>query len=138
MPHIAHKLALAAFLAALATSVAAADRCTVSTAPVAFGSYDPFAGARDASGGISLDCNGKAPTVVQLGAGGSGNASDRQMTSGGEVLRYNVYGDAARTQVFTWLSTAGTRTIPLYGRIFSGQPVAPGTYTDMLVVTVLF
>lgn len=138
MSHLARKLALAAFLTAAATSASAAERCTVSTAPVAFGSYDPFAGARDASGWIALECNGKAPTVVQLGAGGSGNPGDRQMTSGGDVLRYNVYGDAARTEVFTWMSTAGTQTIPLYGRIFAGQPVAPGTYTDVLTVTVLF
>lgn len=139
MPHLAHKLVLAVFLTALASSAAAAN-CAVTTTAVAFGGYDPFAGPRDASGAIRVSCNGNAEPMVQLGAGSSGSAANRQMRSAGEVLRYNVYSDAARSQVFDWmtLTGGGTQNVTLYGRIFAGQPVPPGAYQDTLTVSVLF
>jgi spore coat protein U-like protein len=139
MARLAKKIVLAAFLTALARPASAAQ-CDVGVTPVSFGGYDPFAGPRDAGGGVTVDCNGNVNPLVQLGAGGSGNANDRRMTSGtGDVLRYNVYGDAARSQVFTWQTLGrGGGVIPLYGRIFAGQPVAPGAYQDLLTVTVQF
>ena len=139
MARLAQKIVLAAFLTALASPATAADRCAVSTLPVAFGGYDPFAGPRDASGAVQIDCNGNAGALVQLGAGQSGDAGDRRMRSGSEELRYNVYSDAGRTQVFTSVSTGGwQQTVALHGRIFAGQPVAPGAYQDLLTVTVQF
>jgi spore coat protein U-like protein len=138
MARLAPKLALAAILT-LAATPASAAQCSVGVTPVAFGAYDPFAGPRDASGELEVDCNGTVLALVQLGAGGSGDANDRQMRSGTDVLRYNVYRDAARSQVYTWQTLGrGGAVIPLYGRIFAGQPVAPGTYQDVLTVTVNF
>jgi spore coat protein U-like protein len=137
MPHLARKAALATILTALATPASAAQ-CDLAVTPIVFGAYDPFAGPRDGSGAVAVTCNGNASAVVQLGAGRSGDANDRQMAAAaGDVLRYNVYENAARSQVFTWATAAkGTTVIPLHGRIFGNQPVPPGTYQDALVVTV--
>jgi spore coat protein U-like protein len=139
MARLAAKLALAAILT-LAATPASAAQCSVGVTPVAFGAYDPFVGPRDGAGELDVDCNGNVLALVQLGAGGSGNANDRRMSSvSGDVLRYNIYRDAARSQVYSWhILGRGGAVIPLYGRIFAGQPVAPGSYQDLLTVTVNF
>jgi spore coat protein U-like protein len=136
--HIAHRLAIAAFLTAFARPASAAQCNGISVTGVSFGAYDPFAGPRDANGSIRFNCNGGGP-LVMLSAGGSGSTADRQMRAGSETLRYNVYADAARTQVFTWsLPGSGSRTITFHGRIPAGQAVPPGAYADTLTVTLLF
>jgi spore coat protein U-like protein len=139
MPHVVRRFALAAILTALARPATAAQ-CDVAVTPIAFGIYDPFAGPRDGGGLVAVDCNGIVTPLVVLGPGRSGNSSDRQMSAAGaDVLRYNVFADAARSQVFTWTTAGrGRSEIPLYGRIFAGQPVPPGTYQDTLAVTVNF
>jgi spore coat protein U-like protein len=139
LPHRLRLALAAAASLAIASSVAAAPACGLSVAPIAFGAYDPFAGPRVGAGSITVACAANG-AIISLGAGRSGNVADRWMTSGAEVLRYNVYADAPRTQVFGtgMFAGSGTMTIPLYGRIPAGQAVAPGAYSDALVVTVLY
>jgi spore coat protein U-like protein len=76
-----------------------------------------------------------------LGAGSSGDAAARRMASGAERMSYNVYSDAALTQIWNdapgvAIGPAFSVTLQLYGSIPAGQDVAVGTYTDMLTVTV--
>ena len=69
------------------------------------------------------------------------------MLQGGSTLEYNVYLDAARTQIFgdgtgatAVFNAANARwqVVTFYGRIFPGQTVPAGTYSDSLVATLNF
>lgn len=141
-------LLLASLLAALPLA-ARAQSCTVTAITgVAFGAYDPIvanaAAPRDATGQIRYRC-GAAP-LVTLSAGAAGSYQPRQLRQGAKALAYNLYRDAARTQIWgdgTAGTTAvvgqrGNRTLVIYGRIFPGQPAAAGSYGDTIVATLNF
>lgn len=134
--------------------------CSVSTSPLAFGSYDPLLPAnRDSTGNVRVTCGGVAgllvPLTVTIGAGTSGSMAARQMASGARRLDYNVYSSSGYTTVWgdgsggtgsisssillNLLGTAPPLDLPVYGRIPGSQvSVAPGTYTDTLVVTLTY
>jgi spore coat protein U-like protein len=140
---------IAAALAAL-PAPARAQTCTVRGATgVAFGAYDPVvanaAVPRDATGQIQYRCRRVAP-LVSLSRGSSGTYQPRQLRQGARAIGYNLYRDAARTQIwgdgtggtFTVLGQRGNRTLVIYGRIFPGQPAAAGSYADTVVATLNF
>jgi len=142
-------LAALAAAAALATGQAA-GRCTVrSITDVAFGAYDPIGAnattPRDATGQLRYRCGGGGP-LVSLSAGGAGSYQPRLLRQGLRALGYNLYRDAARTQIwgdgtpgtFTVLGQPGSRTLAIYGRVFPGQGAAAGSYADTLVATLNF
>ncbi|HSG91110.1 MAG TPA: spore coat U domain-containing protein [Pseudomonadales bacterium] len=142
----------------------AAVDCSVTATGVAFGVYDPFAALPDDSiGTISVTCRHVPPTraerinyTVTLSAGGSGAYSQRGMAADTSRLGYNLYADGARSQVWADGSSSsvtitgsmlvgpgvgnGTRTAThtIYGRIPARQDVAPGGYTDSIVVTLVY
>lgn len=141
-----------------------AANCTVSSVGVNFGSYDPLAGAPDDSTGqVSITCtmvgNGKPETVaysIELGAGNAGAYSPRRLLSGVDALLYNLFRDAGRSQVWgNGLSSTFTvgdsvtvgpgvgngtrsRSHTIYGRVPARQDVAPGSYSDTIVITLSF
>jgi spore coat protein U-like protein len=144
-----------AMLVLLLPGHALALNCTVTVTPLAFGVYTPGqSGPLDAVADISVRCVAQPGTyAVSIGPGLSGDQLNRSMTApGGYVLDYNLYRDAARTQVWgngiapTFVVTGNRPSVgrptvnvhPLYGRIFASQTPDPGSYTDSLVVTVLF
>ncbi len=142
-------LLLALALAAL-PAAARGQTCTVlGVTGVAFGAYDPIganaATPRDAAGQIQYRCQRVAP-LISLSAGAAGSYQPRQLRQGARSLGYNLYRDAARGQIwgdgtagtFTVLGQRGNRTVPIYGRIFPGQPAAAGTYADTIVATLNF
>ncbi|MGB5101937.1 MAG: spore coat U domain-containing protein [Steroidobacteraceae bacterium] len=144
-------------------AIAAVD-CSVAATGVAFGVYDPFTTLPDDSvGTITVTCRHVPPTraervhyTVTLSAGSSGAYSQRRMTAGTALLGYDLYADGARSQVWADGGSAtvtitgsmlvgpgvgnGTRTAThtIYGRIPALQDVAPGSYTDSIVVTLAF
>lgn len=146
--------ALAALLAA-SHPARAAIRCTWNaTNPVAFGAYDVFSGTpNDANGSVSFNCKGvgRATVTIDLSTGGSGTYAVRSMTRAGlETLDYNVYLNAARTQIWG-NATGGTLhygpvappnnvnvLVNIYGRIPAGQNKSPGNYTDTITATINF
>jgi spore coat protein U-like protein len=141
-------LALTVVAAGYASNARAACFILASAGP-SFGTYDPIAGrAVDAAGSISYLCTPQKP-AVWLSTGSSGTYSARTLRSGANVLRYNLYLDAARTIVWGD-GSAGTsvdvanpapinlKTLPVYGRIPPGQDAAAGTYSDTIVVTFAF
>lgn len=143
-------VALALAVGAMAHASDARAACWIlSSAGPAFGVYDPIAGrAVDSAGSISYLCTPQKPSVW-LSTGSSGTYSARTMRSGANVLRYNLYLDAARTVVWgdgsggTSVDVANPapinlKTIPVYGRIPPGQDAAAGTYSDTIVVTFAF
>ncbi|WP_181952578.1 Csu type fimbrial protein [Vulcaniibacterium gelatinicum] len=136
-----------------------ANSCRITATPdLAFGAYDPadanFSTALDAASSISVRCTKGTNAAVALGQGGnpaSGStcaAPLRQMAAGAERLRYDLYQDSGRTQVwgcdasndrdFTSTSSVTATTLNTYGRIPAGQDVAAGNYTDTVTVTVTF
>ncbi|MGH8131217.1 MAG: Csu type fimbrial protein [Steroidobacteraceae bacterium] len=130
--------------------------CTISASDVAFGSIDPLAGTEvDVSANIQIDCSDTVfalvdPTVgvciyLDAGDGGSDGTVYRHMRQGSEILPYNLYKDAARTNIWGsetafpasgaqrvivtltgLLPSTGSLTVPVYGRVpaaVSDRPV---------------
>ena len=150
-----NRLATLVIVAVLLPGAANAVTCRVTVSPLAFGIYNPGQAAPvDSVASLTVRCQARPGTyAVTIGPGLSGDQLARTMLAGpGQTLNYNLYRDPARTQVWgngtppTFL-VAGARTAkgrptfydhPVYGRIFGNQFPDPGTYTDTLMVTVLF
>lgn len=140
--------ARASFVALLFLCAAAhaAPSCkNISVTPLGFGAYDVFvASPLDSAGTISYSCPRRTMPAVDISAGNSGSFSPRylQQAGGADQLAYNVYVDAARTQVWGTtpvpLPSGKRRSTPYYGRIFALQDVSVGSYSDTLVVTFNF
>lgn len=137
-------IAVAALISPRPAAAAPPCRVTVS-ADVAFGTYDVFDPApRDATARIRLVCpQGPSPQIV-ISKGSSPTYAARTMTSGTDVLRYNLYLDPSHQVVWgdgtdgssTFVAPHGNVQATVYARIPPGQDVAPGAYSDTLVVTV--
>jgi len=150
MPHRCTHLATVGFAAlslALLAPRPAQAACTISAgAAVSFGTYDwTVAAPTDTVGSMTYTCTTTA--LVFLSTGSSGTYTTRTMLSGVDVLNYNLYTDAARTQVWGDFFTGGTisvapagtpATLNVYGRIPAGQNVPPRSYTDSITVTFFF
>jgi spore coat protein U-like protein len=142
----------------LGVSASITNNCTISTAPLAFGAYDPLNGASavNGTGTVTVVCtSGMTGAVVTLGQGlhAAGGSSDpvplRQMQDSGTTkLTYKLYSDSGRTTV--WGNTAGTglaastgtgtnQNLTVYGTIDAGQNTLPaGSYADTVVATITF
>ncbi len=126
--------------------------CTVSPATLAFGNYTSGASsALDAVVNIQVTCTNTTPYKVGLdaGIGPSATVSTRKMTSGANTLNYSLYQNASRTILWgntiagTANTVSGTGTgmsqqLSVYGRVFSGQVVTAGSYSDKVTIMVYF
>ena len=145
----------------------AADACTVAASVVDFGTYDPTSSTPlDGQGAVTVTCTGgnNLPVTIGVTTGGSNSFAQRRMTSGAEVLNYNLYTSSARSTILG-TGTGGTSTVTctvglsstdcagsnpsggtrvgvrtIYGRITELQNVtgAGGQFTDTLTVNVTF
>lgn len=130
--------------------------CTVTTTPLSFGNYNPVTAIDDDSTGtVRVQCTLLVALAgsftVDLSTGGSGAYASRKLKNGGSNLLYNLYADAAHTQIwgngtggsvevsrsFTGL-LAIDRSISVYGRIKAAQNVPAGNYSDTIMVTVIY
>jgi spore coat protein U-like protein len=152
----ARRLPLLAGLLLLQTGAYAAN-CNISVpTPYAFGAYDTI-NNRDIAVDYSVTCTktsaGASETVnvVVTFSVGSGTYAARTMSSGVDTLIYNIYKDAARTQIRgdgTSGTVTGTATLTMtgttpstatgtiYGRVFGGQDVPAGNYATTTPITV--
>lgn len=132
----------------IAVSADVAATCTLSTSPLAFGSYAATADL-DATTDLSLTCsNGTTYNIaLDAGAGGTATTTTRQMTAGTDILNYKLFSDSGRTQ--TWgvssgvdtvggTGTGSAQTITVYGRVPQGQYQPVASYTDTVNVTVTY
>jgi len=141
----------------LSVTATVAANCTISTAPVAFGAYDPVSAnastALNGAGSVSVTCTTGASANVTLGQGSNagGGSTDaapvrRLKDSGTDFLSYSLYSDSGRTTVWgntvgTGVAHTGTGTLTalnVYGTIAAGQSVPAGNYSDTVVATVTF
>lgn len=141
----------------LSVTATVSATCSISTTPLAFGSYDPVgannAAPLDGTGTVLVTCTSGAGAAVTLGQGanagvGSTDAvpSRRMKDAAGVFLSYSLYQDVAHTTL--WGNTAGTSvaqtgtgtasSVTVYGRVPAGQNVASGAYADTVVATVTF
>ncbi len=128
--------------------------CRMTLTPLNFGDYDPL-GANssqelDATATVTLTCtlNSVATITIDGGQHPAGSNLSRQLASTDQRLSYEIFRDAARTQVWasgsnalryvslTGISSASELTV--YGRIPPGQEVAAGSYNDVVTATVDF
>ena len=150
-------LTRATFVAAIwllgATSAwAQSPSCTISVTSIAFGSYSVFTTtADDSTGTITYTCNSTASNIsIALNDGSSSTFSPRTMRKGSEILQYNLYRNAARTNIWgdgTGGTSVYTRANPpnnssvsltIYGRIPALQDVSAGSYTDTVSAVINF
>jgi spore coat protein U-like protein len=150
-------LALAAWQPACA---AVTFSCTVSASSLAFGVYPAYSASPVATTGtfmVTCTATGTGSATVagtlSLSTGSSGQFATRTMRAGTGVLDYNIYVTPAYGQIFgdgtagTYqLSESGTITAgqvyqvggSMYGLVPARQDVAPGSYVDTIVMTVVY
>lgn len=152
---VAVALALAAAAATAATDT---DTLTV-TATVQSGcaltggtlNFGPYVSGQsqdlDAVGQITFaSCTGQLRFELDGGVGGGGSIPNRQMSFGSNKLRYQIYRNSSRANVWgagtdayvTTLLQVQNGKVDVYGRIPGGQVVAPGTYSDTIGITLTF
>jgi spore coat protein U-like protein len=142
------RIGVVSLLLVLAMAGRAEANCTISTTPVSFGSYDVFSGtARDANGTVQINCTPRENIQVTLSRGLSSVFTTRTLRSGTNLLNYNLFRNAARTQIWGDGSSGTSvfsgnnirnQTLTVYGRLPAAQDAAVGTYSDNIVATVIF
>lgn len=141
----------------LSLSASVSANCTISTAPISFGAYDPVSAnassALNATGTVTVTCTNGSTGVISLGQGSNAAADStnsspsRQLSDGAShSLAYSLYQDSSRMTV--WGNTTetgvthhgdGTATgITVYGSVPGGQNMPAGSYSDTVVATVTF
>ena len=124
--------------------------CTVTATSVAFGSQSVLASALAATGTLAVTCTNTTPYNVGLDAGGGAGATVtvRKMTGpASAMVNYGLYQNSALTTVFG--NTVGTntvagtgigtaQTITVYGQVPAQAAPTPGSYADVVNVTVTF
>src|ERR1700716_462215 len=94
--------AMAVLLSPLAHALAIT--CSVSATNVSFGVYNPLSvTGLSSTGSVTATClNVLTPTpiTIALSTGSSGSYAARRMQSGANTLTYNLYLDAAQTQIW--------------------------------------
>lgn len=142
---------------------ASALSCNISLPDVAFGSIDSLSGSpTDVSSSIQVECSellfGLVDSTIGVclyldeGSGGSDGSTYRNMVQGTDLLPFNLYKDAARTQIWgsesafaasgaqrvvvtldgiLGLLATGSATVPVYGRVpGSIADLPPGAYVS--------
>jgi len=138
--------------ASLTISATVSKNCTITTAPVNFGAYDPIAANAtaplDGIGTITVTCTKGTAARVDLNAGSNAQGAARRMTQGAAAyLNYELYSDAAHSIVWGEATNGmelpaapnrNPRTFNAYGRVAAAQDATVGNYTDTVVATVNF
>jgi len=139
--------------AQLTVSASVSKNCTITTAPVNFGAYDPVtanaSAPLDGIGTITVTCTKGAAAKVGLDAGRNIAGTTRRMSQGSAAyLTYELYKDTGRATV--WGNTdadsldlgpapnRNPRDFTVYGRVPATQDAVVGNYTDSVVATVNF
>ncbi|MEQ1661077.1 MAG: spore coat U domain-containing protein [Thiobacillus sp.] len=152
---------LLATFAVACPSIALAASCTLSLSGMTFGAYDVLTPtALDTTSTINVACtrtvspNERVNYTLTASVGSGASYASRSMAQGVERLNYNLYRNAARSQIWG-NGTGGSQTITgthnlsngsptrnrnhtLYGRIPALQNVAAGNYLDTLAITLIF
>ncbi len=127
-----------------------AANCTVgSTNTLNFNTQGVLNVNVDAAATFAVTCTNSTTYNVGLNAGttSGGTTTTRLMANGANTVSYKMYSDSGRTT--NWGNTVGTDTVPgtgtgaaqtltIYGRVPIQTTPAPGTYTDLVTITVTY
>ena len=128
------------------------SKCTITSTALAFSDYDPLVTNAvtplDANGSVTVRCTKGTNSTIGLDLGLSPSGAIRRMSGGGDFLQYQLYKEAARTNVWgdsgADLLNPGVspsmvaRAVTVYGRVFAGQDVTSGGYSDTILATITF
>ncbi|MBV9150931.1 MAG: spore coat U domain-containing protein [Alphaproteobacteria bacterium] len=127
-------------------SATVVNQCGVSATSMNFGMASLLNAALSATAQISVSCNATIPLTVALDNGATGTGpTNRLMTSGSQSIQYGIYKDGAHSQ--PWGSTVGTNTasatgpsatLSAYGQVPAQTAPIPGSYADVVGVTVTY
>jgi len=122
--------------------------CTVAATDLAFGTMGLLASNVDSTSTITITCTPTTAYTVGLDAGNvtGSTVDDRLMASSGTTMRYQIYSDTARTQVWrdaTDSTVGGTgsglaQTMTVYGRIPPQTTPAVGSYLAQVTATITY
>jgi spore coat protein U-like protein len=136
----------------LPISTIVSANCTLSSASLNFGRYNPIGENRssplDALTTFQISCTKGANITITMNNGlHAGNAEGtRAMSDGsGNYLGYELYTNPGRSAIWSdtnplsYVSSSSTvRTQTVYGRIQGGQNKPAGNYTDTVTITATF
>lgn len=120
--------------------------CSLAATTLNFGTY--VGTQLDATSTITVTCTNTTSYNIGVDHGlHAGFGTSFMAGPGSAQVQYLLFRDAARTQ--EWSVTIGTNTVSgtgtgsvqvltVYGRVFNGQYVTPGTYTDTVTATVTY
>ncbi len=128
--------------------------CSVSASTVGFGSINPITatGALPAQGGLLVKCTGNTGYSIALdpgqnsGATPSVNSRKMKNSATSETLAYQLYQDSGRTTAWGntmgtslgGMGTGATQSIPVYAQIPDATQSTPGSYSDLITVSVSY
>ena len=125
--------------------------CSIAVSDLSFGQYDPLGqnGTQgvNAAAGVSMLCTRDARATIVIDSGRNPVGSTRGLSSGAQVVAYQIYRDAGRTQVwgsganalqFVSAGVQNAQQFVVYANIPPGQEVASGSYSDVVTATVDF
>lgn len=137
----------------LSVSATVTNNCTISTAALAFGAYDPVVANAsadlDGTGTVTVACTKGSTATIGLGLGANSSGSTRRMSDGSSnYLTYELFQDSGRSTVWgnagagllspVAAPSKAARNFTVYGRVTSNQDVPAGSYSDTVVATVNF
>ncbi len=159
----ADSLAAASATATLSVTVTVTNNCRISTASVAFGTYDPLLAnlttPLTAAGNVTIACTQGTAESISLDLGASPSGAGRRMRGGGAFyVAYDLFQPSstvagapcsyagptpwgpAGAQIFTPppAPSREARTYNVCGRIPAAQDVPAGSYADTVLATVNF
>jgi len=149
----------------LLPNFSAADvKCSVNASPLNFGVYNTtFSTDNTTISSVSVTCddngggknqnsqgNSQVSFQLKFNSGNTGSFANRKMTAGSDYLIYNIYKDASYTQIlgngtggmdyisnsYTLSTGSHTDNFNIYGKIQALQMVKPGSYNDVIFITV--
>jgi spore coat protein U-like protein len=148
----------------LSVTITIAAECSVNTdangaaanAAIAFGTHGVLnenidaATAASGSGAIRVQCTDNTPFTIGLNAGSfpetAGDVNTRRMENAGAHVFYQLYKEAARTNIWgnagaalvSDTATGEVQSYQVFGRVEPQDTPAAGTYTDTVTVTVTY
>lgn len=118
------------------------------TQAIDFGNHSSTATAIDATTTLNPNCTNGTTYQIGLDNGRNANGSQRRMrTASGEMIGYELYRDAGRSQ--RWGGTAGsdtrggtgngsTQNLDVYARVPAQATQPSGTYSDTVTATITY
>ena len=137
-------VALASGAANFPVTAGVQTSCALAAPSLAFGEVKAFT-ATPAMANLVVYCTKALPFHITLDAGQGPGASyaHRYLTSPSDSLSYNLYQDAAHSQVwgaggYSGAGTGSAQDIAIYGLVDAQKRPLPGVFTDSVIVTLTY